>query len=122
MFLISQWRGCRARSSASRQRFPRDRIPTNKPGKRQTRRQERLAILVRGRRFITTASSLYDLIAFAYGLHPRQITNGPSWLETEKYDVTAQPGSEGQPNGQQLRVMVQKLLADRFRLTFHRDK
>lgn len=93
-------------------------VATIKP----SRPEERLAILVQGRRFITTASSLYDLIAFAYGLHPRQITNGPSWLETEKYDVTAQPGSEGQPNGQQLRVMAQKLLADRFRLTFHRDK
>jgi uncharacterized protein (TIGR03435 family) len=78
-------------------------------------------MVVKGHQFITTASSLYDLITFAYGLHARQITNGRAWLETEKYDVMAQPSSEGHPNGQQLRVMVQNLLADRFMLTFHRD-
>ena len=93
-------------------------VATIKP----SRPEERLAMLVKGHQFITIASSLYDLITFAYGLHARQITDGPAWLETEKYDVTAQPGSEVQPNGQPLRVMIQKLLAERFRLTFHRDK
>ncbi len=93
-------------------------VATIKP----SRPEERLSIFVKGHQFITTASSLYDLITFAYGLHARQITNGPAWLETEKYDVTAQPGSEEQPKGERLRVMVQKLLADRFRLSFHRDK
>ena len=74
------------------------------------------AFRVQNRQFSTINTTLNDLITFAYGLHARQITDGPAWLETEKYDVTAQPGSEIQPNGQPLRVMVQKLLADRFRL------
>jgi uncharacterized protein (TIGR03435 family) len=70
----------------------------------------------------TTDSSLSDLIKFAYDLHPRQITGGPAWIETEKYDISAKPDTEGIPNGRQLKMMVQKLLAERFELKFHRDK
>ena len=70
----------------------------------------------------TTNTSLSDLIKFAYDLHLRQITGGPAWFETEKYDVTGKPDLEGIPSLAQLRMMVQKLLADRFHLTFHRDK
>src|SRR5262245_12979574 len=87
-----------------------------------SRPEERISIVIKGRQFMTTASSFYDLATFAYGLHARQITNGSSWLETEKYDVVAQPGEDAQPSREQVRVMVQKLLADRFRLAFHRDK
>ena len=72
--------------------------------------------------FSTAGTSLSDLIKFAYDLHPRQIIGGPSWLETEKYDVTGKPDKPGKPDGKQLKVMVQKLLADRFQITFHRDK
>jgi uncharacterized protein (TIGR03435 family) len=78
--------------------------------------------MVRGRQFSTVNTTLTDLITFAYGIHAKQITGGPGWLETEKYDVAAQPGGEGQPNDKQWKGMVQKLLADRFKLTFHRDK
>jgi uncharacterized protein (TIGR03435 family) len=76
---------------------------------------------VQGRRFSTLNTSLSDLVTFAYGLHPRQITGGPGWLETEKYDLGAEPDGEGQPNDRQWKTMLQKLLADRFKLTFHRD-
>ncbi|MBZ5609399.1 MAG: TIGR03435 family protein [Acidobacteriia bacterium] len=78
--------------------------------------------LVRGRQFSTINTSVSDLITFAYGLHARQITAGPAWLETEKYDLLGKPDGEGQPNEKQWKMMVQKLLADRIKLTFHRDK
>jgi uncharacterized protein (TIGR03435 family) len=76
---------------------------------------------LRGRQFSTLNTSVSDIITFAYGLHARQITGGPAWMETEKYDVTAKPAGEGQPNDKQWKVMFQKLLADRFQLTFHRE-
>jgi uncharacterized protein (TIGR03435 family) len=66
--------------------------------------------------------SLAYLMKFAYEVHPRQITKGPAWLDSDKYDLTAKPDIEGQPSLKQMRVMVQKLLADRFQLTFHREK
>jgi uncharacterized protein (TIGR03435 family) len=70
----------------------------------------------------TTSTTVADLIKFAYDLHPRQITKGPAWLESEKYDITAKPDTEGIPNPTQLKVMVQKLLKERFQLTFHNEK
>ncbi len=66
--------------------------------------------------------SLAYLIKFAYEVSPRQITKGPAWLDTDKYDLKAKPDIEGQPSLKQMRVMVQKLLADRFQLTFHHEK
>ena len=72
--------------------------------------------------FTTTNTTLNDLITFAYGIHLRQVTNGPGWLETEKYDLSAKPDQAGIPNATQVRTMLQKLLAERFQLAFHREK
>ena len=94
-------------------------VATIKPSKPETQGK---GFLVQGRQFSTINTSLSDMITFAYGLHARQITGGPAWLEQDKYDVLAKPDGEGQPNGDQWKAMLQKLLADRFKLTFHRDK
>jgi uncharacterized protein (TIGR03435 family) len=42
-------------------------------------------------------------------------------VASEKFDISGQPDGEGQPSQQQWKVMVQKLLAERFKLAFHRD-
>ncbi len=91
-------------------------IKPTKPGERGK------ALTIRGHQFITINFSLNDLISFAYGVHTRQVTGGPSWMESDSYDITAEPDIEGVPNRKQLEGMVQKLLADRFKLTFHHDK
>lgn len=62
-----------------------------------------------------------NLITFAYSMNPSEVVNGPGWLDT-KYDIVAQPGGEGQPNLQQWQMMIQKLLAERFKLAYHREK
>jgi uncharacterized protein (TIGR03435 family) len=77
---------------------------------------------VRGRDVMTINTTLSDLITFAYNVHTRQISGGPSWMETEKFDVTGRPQAEGSPNDRQLRALVQSLLEDRFKLAVHRDK
>jgi uncharacterized protein (TIGR03435 family) len=73
-----------------------------------------------GHRFVTANTSLRDLIAFAYALHPAQIAGGPGWIETDKYDLYAEASGKGAPESQQIRTMVQNLMADRFSLAFHR--
>jgi uncharacterized protein (TIGR03435 family) len=67
-------------------------------------------------------TSLSFLIQFAYGIHPRQLAKGPAWIETEKYDIVAKPDTAGVPGFRQLMTMVQKLISDRFQLTFHTEK
>jgi uncharacterized protein (TIGR03435 family) len=72
--------------------------------------------------FTTTATPLRTLIQFANGIHPRQISNGPPWMDSERYDVTIKPDQEGLPTIAQMRVLTRKLLADRFKLVSHREK
>jgi uncharacterized protein (TIGR03435 family) len=71
---------------------------------------------------ITRNTTLKDLIKISYSLHPHQITGGPSWFETDKYDITGKPDTAGVPSIKQLMSMTQKLLTDRFQLKFHREK
>jgi uncharacterized protein (TIGR03435 family) len=75
-----------------------------------------------GQQFTTTNTSLSDLITWAYDLPARQISGGPAWMGSEKYDLLAEFGGEGKPNEQQKKIMLQKLMADRFQLVFHREK
>jgi len=48
--------------------------------------------------------------------------NGPDWMDKDRYDIAAVPDVEGAPDTEQLRIMIRKLLADRYKLTFHHDK
>ena len=77
---------------------------------------------VRGSHFNTVNTTLMDLITFAYGVQQKQVLGAPDWVGSEKWDIEAQPDVPGAPNPQQLRTMLQKLLADRFQLGFHTDK
>ena len=76
---------------------------------------------VRGRQFLTINTTLSDMITFAYGLHAKQIVGGPEWMETEKWDLDGKPDGEGQPNDKQWKAMIQKMLADRYKLKFHKE-
>lgn len=61
------------------------------------------------------------LIQFSYNVTRHEISGGPSWLQTERFDIVGKPDMEGAPNTSQLRLMLQKLLADRFQLTVHHE-
>jgi uncharacterized protein (TIGR03435 family) len=68
--------------------------------------------------------SVRFLVEFAYNLNDSQLSGGPDWIDSQRYDVDMKQ-SERQFSGliapdanlqQQRRVMVQSLLADRFGL------
>jgi|WetSurMetagenome_2_1015567.scaffolds.fasta_scaffold66436_3 uncharacterized protein (TIGR03435 family) len=94
-------------------------VATIKPGNPDTPGK---AITIRGREVVTINTTLSDLITFAYEIHARQITGAPAWIETDKYDITAKPDGEGLPNQNQMKSMLRKLLAERFKLAFHREQ
>jgi uncharacterized protein (TIGR03435 family) len=75
-----------------------------------------------GNAFSTGNTPLSELIKFAYTVHGKQVTGGPSWVESDRFDIMAKPDTPGMPSVTQLRAMVQKLLAERFQLQFHREK
>jgi uncharacterized protein (TIGR03435 family) len=80
------------------------------------------AFFFRAGHFMTSNTDLNDLIAFAYGLHPKQIVDAPAWFGTDLFDIEAKPDREGRPSVKQERAMTQKLLEERFQLKFHHDK
>ena len=75
----------------------------------------------RGRYVIAYNISLRALIEFAYGVHAKQIVGGPAALLEMHYDIDGVPNIEGRPNHNQTRLLYQKLLESRFKLSFHRD-
>jgi len=97
-------------------------VATIKPSNPEVRGQSILVGRGGGNMFTTTNTTLNDLIVFSYGIHPRQLTGGAPWLESERFDITAKPEAQGIPNATQLRTMVQKLLVERFGLVFHNEK
>jgi uncharacterized protein (TIGR03435 family) len=66
-----------------------------------------------------TNSTLQTCIRWAYDVRDFQIVGAPSWLNSDRYDIHAK--APPTTSDQQLRVMVQALLAERFGLKVHRD-
>jgi len=73
----------------------------------------------RNGRFSVSGARLDLLIELAYGVRESQILGLPRWAHTDGYDVNAK--AEGNAKFGQMRPMLQSLLADRFRLTLHRE-
>jgi len=95
-------------------------VATIKPNNSGATSMQQLTI--NGRDFKTRNSSLADLIQFAYNVQSKQVVGAPDWIDKDRYDVAGTPDQEGAPSTEQLRIMIRKLLADRFQLKFHHDK
>jgi len=67
-----------------------------------------------------TNMPLRRLIRQAYDIHETQIIGGPDWLDSQGFDVTATFVGDQSP--ERRRAMMQTLLRDRFKLTFHAEK
>jgi len=63
--------------------------------------------------------NLRQVLAQAYGVKSYQIS-GPSTLDTERYNITAKVPAGTTKD--QFGVMLQNLVADRFKMTVHREK
>jgi uncharacterized protein (TIGR03435 family) len=83
-----------------------------------------------GGRFRATNLPLYAIIAIAYDLSPQSVrlSGGPNWIRSEKYDIEAAAGAGTMPPGisakareDRTRLMLQALLADRFKLTVRHE-
>ena len=77
---------------------------------------------------------LTQLIEFAYDVQNFQVSGGPSWLRSTRFDILAKPpasdpsiGTRPMNNAElralegQLRERLKALLAERFQLTVHKD-
>jgi uncharacterized protein (TIGR03435 family) len=70
---------------------------------------------------VTTAGNLKRLVMAAYNMKDFQVDGVPDAVGSEMYDVVAKTEGEATPTEEQVRLMLQTLLADRFQLHLHRE-
>lgn len=69
-------------------------------------------------RFTCTNCAIPQLILIAYNIRPYQL-NAPGDLNSQRFDIVAKIPEKS--TKEDFRVMMQKLLAERFKLVIHRD-
>ena len=83
------------------------------------------AVFFQPGRFVAKNATVKMLIAYAYAVKDFQISGGPSWIDSERFDITAKEDESVSVRRQklpwnqyreQLGMMVQAMLADRFHL------
>jgi uncharacterized protein (TIGR03435 family) len=76
---------------------------------------------ISGTRFSEEAASLTDLLMDAYAVQRFQISGLPSWGDSGRdvYDIAAKVAGDEAPTLDQVRRMLQTLLAERFKLELH---
>jgi uncharacterized protein (TIGR03435 family) len=73
-----------------------------------------------GGKFEARAVTAEFLLEWAYGLLPSQHSRGPAWMENDRYDIIAK--APGNATDDEMKLMAQTLLAERFELKFHHEK
>jgi uncharacterized protein (TIGR03435 family) len=75
-----------------------------------------------GGRFSGRNLTVQNLLRIAYGLQDYQISGAPGWIDSAGFDIQARAAaSPSEPTREQVREMIQALLADRFQLVVHRE-
>jgi uncharacterized protein (TIGR03435 family) len=72
-----------------------------------------------GGQLVVVNNAVRNLIRSAYGLQNYQILGGPEWMNADRYDVSAR--AAGNASEEQLRLMLRRLLSDRFKLVVTRE-
>jgi uncharacterized protein (TIGR03435 family) len=75
--------------------------------------------VLRGGRYDIRNATMLDLITMAYGVGSPMVIGGPNWLNRNRFDIIAKA-----PDGtssDKLQLMLQSLLADRFKLVVRKD-
>jgi uncharacterized protein (TIGR03435 family) len=70
-------------------------------------------------RFKAINAPVSFLIQYAYGIKDFQLSGGPGWMGSDKFDIDAK--GEAQTGDREFPPMMRTLLADRFQLKFHQE-
>lgn len=74
-----------------------------------------------GSQFRTINIPLRIIITYAYNVRDVELVNAPGWTSAEKFDITATYSGAQSPTLDEARLMVQRVLAERFGLRAHRE-
>jgi uncharacterized protein (TIGR03435 family) len=98
-------------------------VASIKPGDPNERRR---GIGNRGNQFEVLNFPLKGMIGYAYGVQNHQIFGGPKWIDSDLFTIAARPSAATpllppeNPQGV-LKLMLQSLMEERFKLAIHRE-
>jgi uncharacterized protein (TIGR03435 family) len=92
-------------------------VKPNRTGDRSSRFQ-----LLPGGRFVATNTTVRALLqaAYRFDYQPFQIVGGPSWLDSERFDVEGRADTSS-PMPAEVDVMVRSLLVTRFKMSYAKE-
>jgi uncharacterized protein (TIGR03435 family) len=119
--LVASGAGVFGQTPAARPKFDAFEVATIKPVEPNAKSGQ--YITMQGvNRFVGKNYTLKLLIAAAYNLNSRTISGGPGWIESDHFDIVAVTPGEVRPSHEEQMAMLRALLAERFKLTFHREQ
>ena len=68
---------------------------------------------------LTANATLQMLMQNAYAVQAFQIEGGPGWINSDRFEIEAK--ADGNATRDQIFLMLQSLLEERYQLTFHRE-
>jgi len=74
-----------------------------------------------GPRIRVVAYPLTGLVMTAYDVKFDRISGGPAWMLSDRFDIEALAAGKATPSEAQRRLLLQSLLAERFKLKVHRE-
>src|SRR5580658_11215853 len=66
------------------------------------------------------AAELRQIVGLAYAIQRVRVLGGPRWADSDQFDIVAKAGS-ADATRDEIRSMLQTLLAERFKLVVHRE-
>lgn len=76
-----------------------------------------------GGRFEASHATLKAMVAYAYDVREFYVAGGPGWAGSDRFEIVAKTDAKADANATpaQMRVMLQSLLTERFKLALHRE-
>lgn len=87
--------------------------------RRNTSVEQGQTIALQGNTFVARNVTARQLVMHAFRVRSEELSGGPGWLDSEKYDVSGRPQTEA--SWDEHLSMVQRLLVDRFKLSMRRE-
>jgi uncharacterized protein (TIGR03435 family) len=78
-----------------------------------------VSLIINHGRLNIEAAELRQIVGQAYGIQRVRVLGGPAWADSDQFDIVAKV-ENADATRDEIRSMLQKLLAERFKLVVHR--
>src|SRR5882724_9832691 len=79
-----------------------------------------VSLIVNRERLKIEAAELRQIVGLAYAIQRVLVLGGPGWADSDQFDIIAKAESPDATRDE-IRTMLQTLLAERFKLVVHRE-